>query len=261
MTGTISFEETDGTQIELKGLGMIPYFMWNVAPNPYNIYYGANFVDYIGHIDSPIVMVKPVNGQCYDSFILAQYFGVSIEGAAAADKITLAAIEAILRLPDTVTLADKALVEAARAAYNSIATNEQRALYDKAGYYEKLTAAEKRIADLEYLQNMNEQPTTSTTPEPTDKISMLTVILIIAGAVLAVAIVAVVILQILRRKKNNIGGDPDGEKGADSDTVSSSEAAPNGNDTDGNDIAQALPEGNDSSEEVGSESEESEKEE
>jgi hypothetical protein len=154
-TGEYTFQTLDGKIATENGLGLLPYFMWNAADLPNNIYYGANFIDHIGHIEHPIVMVRPVNGQYYDSFILDQYFSVVIDGAAAADEVTLAAIAAINRLPENLTLADKHLVVAAREAYNRISTMEQRALVTN---YDVLEQAEKRIADLEFLEMQNNQP-------------------------------------------------------------------------------------------------------
>jgi hypothetical protein len=95
-------------------------------------------------------MIRPANGKQYDSFIWGQYFATVVNGAAAADEVTLAAIAAIDALPETVSLEDKALVLAAREAYNKISTLEQRALVTN---YAKLEKAEKRIQDLEYLES------------------------------------------------------------------------------------------------------------
>lgn len=193
-TGTYTFYSSDGTEeVECEGIGIIPYFMWNAGDLPSNIYYGANFVDYVGKADGDLVMVRPVNGQQYDSFILARYFSTTVDGAAAADEITLAAIAAIDRLPETVSLSDKPLVEAARAAYDKISTLEQRALVTN---YAKLTAAEKRIADLEYLENGE----SDTAPEDTDenggssvgfgKVQMMVLGLLLIALVVAAALFA-----------------------------------------------------------------------
>jgi hypothetical protein len=59
--------------------------------------------------------------------------------------VTIAAIKAIDAIPDKVTYEDRAIVEAARAAYDKIATLEQMALVHN---YEKLISAEQRIAAL-----------------------------------------------------------------------------------------------------------------
>ncbi|MBP3666662.1 MAG: leucine-rich repeat protein [Clostridia bacterium] len=156
-TGQYSFTgSAEGEEIYYDGLGIVPYFMWNASDTPSNVYYGANFVDYIGLTEGDLVMIRPVNGRQYDSFIWGQYFATVVDGAAAADDITLAAIAAIDALPETVSLADKPLVMAAREAYDKISTIEQRALVTN---YAKLEQAEKRIKDLEYLENGDETET------------------------------------------------------------------------------------------------------
>ena len=161
-TGEYGFTQTEGGEETVQhGLGIVPYFMWNVADTPQNVYYGANFVDYVGLADGDLVMVRPVNGKQYDSFVFSLYFNTVYDGAAAADSITQAAIDAINALPDPVSLADKPLVIAAREAYDRISTIEQRALVTN---YSKLEQAEKRIKDLEYLQN-GDEPETETLPE------------------------------------------------------------------------------------------------
>ncbi len=148
-TGDYDYYDTDGvTIIQKPGLGILPYFMWNAAEMPSNTYFGASFVDYIGHYRPDLVLVRPANGQNYGSFVMDQYFAMTVDGAAAADKLTLTAINAINALPDPVRLEDKALVEAARSAYDLISTLEQKSLVTN---YTKLTQAEKRIKDLEYL--------------------------------------------------------------------------------------------------------------
>ncbi|MBR3895217.1 MAG: leucine-rich repeat protein [Clostridia bacterium] len=216
-TGDYSIVEADGdTQGKRSGLGIVPYFMWNVVSNPYNVYYGATFSDYIGHIDNSLIMSRPVNGRNYDSFIFAQYFNTSIDGSAAPDEITLAAIAAINALPDVVSLADKALVQAARAAYDKISLHEQRALV--ADYYPKLQEAEKRIANLEYLENGDPVPE----PEPpVEKKPMTTaeILCIVFGSLFLVSTVAIIVLLVLLRKKNKSNTPPsspeDGETAED----------------------------------------------
>ena len=74
-----------------------------------------------------------------------QYFDLTIDGAAGADDVTLAAIAAINAIPERVTYEHKAIVEAARAAYNKIATKEQQALVTN---YDVLISAEQRIKAL-----------------------------------------------------------------------------------------------------------------
>ena len=170
--------------------------MWNATSNPNTVYYGANFVDYVGHVEHPLVMIRPTNGQNYDSFIYGQYFNVVIEGAAAADEITKAAIEAINRLPDPVSLSDKALVQAAREAYDRIASLEQRALVTN---YERLTRAEQRIADLEHLQAppAGEQPTD---PAPGNQApEAWKLLLIVVGSMIVIIVVAALYLSFMHR--------------------------------------------------------------
>ena len=150
-TGQYQYEDTyTGEIVVYDGLGIVPYFMWNATDTPSVIYYGANFVNYVGRVDNTVVMVKPCNGNGYDSFIYGKYFALSVDGAPAADEITLAAIAAINAIPDNVTLADKPIVEAARAAYDKITSHIQRSLVTN---YDKLVQAEQRIKDLEYIQN------------------------------------------------------------------------------------------------------------
>ncbi len=163
-TGEFTFTTVDG-EVIYNGLGIVPYFMWNVSDLPSNAFYGANFVDYIGHINSSILMVRPSNGKNYDSFIFDQYFNMALDGASAADKVTLAAIAAINALPDTITLNDEDLVNAARAAYNKIAGMEQRALVLN---FQKLSDAEKRIAVLKELKGETEPDDPNTEPTPGD---------------------------------------------------------------------------------------------
>ena len=141
-----TYTDYNGNEVAINGMGLVPYFMWNVTGSMYsNIFYGANFVDYVGYVEEKLIMVHPVNGVGYDSYICDMYFDYRIEGPAAPDKITVAAINAIKLIPERVTYEDKAIVEAARAAYNKIATLEQMALVTN---YSELVSAEQRIAAL-----------------------------------------------------------------------------------------------------------------
>ncbi len=140
------YEDFDGTIINAVGMEIVPYFMWNANGGLYsNVLYGATFVDYVGCVEEKLIMVKPVNGVGYDSFICDQYFDYRIDGPAAPDKITVAAIKAIKLIPEKVTLEHKNLVKAAREAYDKIATLEQKALVTN---YSRLVSAEQRIASL-----------------------------------------------------------------------------------------------------------------
>ena len=141
-----SYTDYDGTDVTVVGIGLLPYYMWNSTDGMYsNVFYGANFMDYVGYIDEKITMVRPVNGKNYDSYIYTQYFDLVIDGPAAADPVTMATIRAINAIPEKVSLEDANLVTAARAAYSKIATIEQQALVTN---YSALISAEQRIVAL-----------------------------------------------------------------------------------------------------------------
>ena len=130
----------------VNGTGLIPYYTWNVTDGMYsNVFYGANFVDYVGKVEKKLTMVRPANGQQYDSYIMGYYFDLTINGTNAADSTTLAAINAIKAIPERVSYEQRDLVEAARAAYDKIATIEQQA---QVGNYADLISAEQRIKSL-----------------------------------------------------------------------------------------------------------------
>ena len=183
------------------GLGIIDYFMWNVGTGGgSNYYYGANFVDHVGHVDRQIVMVRPSNGQGYDSFVLGLYFGVTVDGDPAAMQATLEVIALIAQLPDSasVTLADEGAIVAARAAYDGISSVEQKSLVSNV---DRLTAAERALA---YLKTREPQPE----PEPVEEPSAASeffkdnmVGLIIAG-VLLLAVIGLTVWIILLKKNN-----------------------------------------------------------
>ena len=207
-TGEYDFVDQNGNEFIMNGLGIVDYFMWNAADAPYVIYYGASFIDYIGHIENPITMVYPANGKNYDSFVLGQYFDTTVLGAAAADDVTLAAIALIDRLPETVSLEDRALVEEARAAYDAISTIEQRALVTN---YSKLTEAEDRIEKLLALENPEE-----TTPPADDEVQddgkLRTIILIALASVLVAAAVCIIIIDSIRGRKEKLNSELIDEK-------------------------------------------------
>lgn len=153
-----TYTDYDGTEVSIDGTGLLPYYMWNVTGSMYsNVFYGANFIDYVGNVSDKLTMVRPVNGVGYDSYIYSQYFDLAIDGAAGADKVTLAAINAIKAIPEKVSLSDAELVNAARQAYTRIATTEQQALVTN---YADLVSAEQRIAALATSEE-------ETTPEQT----------------------------------------------------------------------------------------------
>ncbi len=157
-----SYTDYDGTEVKIEPMGLLPYYMWNASGGMYsNVYYGANFVDYVGYVDNKLTMIRPVNGQHYETFVMNQYFDTYIDGAAGADKVTLAAIAAIDAIPERVDYSDKHLVEAARAAYNKIATIEQQALVTN---YSKLVSAEQRIIALTPTEEEAEPSPVETKP-------------------------------------------------------------------------------------------------
>ena len=144
-TGDYKFQWYDGSEVVYQGLGIVPFYMIDAYNNYSNTLYGATFVDYIGHGDGDLIMIRPSNGLYYDTFIFEQYFSTVIDGATSASDDTLAAIDAINKLPSPVQLTDKELVEAARAAYDKIVALEQQALVYN---YSTLTKAETRIKAL-----------------------------------------------------------------------------------------------------------------
>ena len=200
----LGYVDNLGNPVSVTGIGIIPYYMLSADSSPTNIFYGASFVDYIGHIENKIAMARPVNARGYDTFIFGQYFGTVVDGGAVKDATTAAAIEAISKLPDKITLASKPLVEEARIAYNKILTNLQKSLVTN---YSKLESAEKIIADLEYLQNQtpNEEPTPELPPEaePENKdYTMLMLTISLGAAVLVIIILlALLIVTVARKKK------------------------------------------------------------
>ena len=221
-TGEYQYQDAyTGDTVIYEGLGIVPYFMWNATDTPTVIYYGANFSDYIGHVENTMVMVAPSNGLFYDSFIYGQYFKVNVAGSVAMDATTQAAIDAINALPESVTLSDKALVEAARAAYDKISSFEQRALVSNLSV---LLAAEQRISDLEYIQNENsgtvnpDAPNAGDTPDGGDNpdgdtagdrteeqtADVMLIAIIALGAALIVTIVIIVVILIAGRKERRI---------------------------------------------------------
>ncbi len=223
-TGQYSFTVAEGEEVYHDGLGIVPYFMWNAADTPQNVYYGANFVDYVGLTEGDLVMVRPVNGKQYDSFVWGQYFATVVNGAAAADEVTLAAIAAIDALPETVSLADKPLVVAAREAYDKISTVEQRALVTN---YAKLEQAEKRIKDLEYLENGEETETETETEMGGGFFEAIPVSAIAMGALALLFFIAAVVFACLYvSKRRALAAAPAPAAGGAEDAASAEAKAP-----------------------------------
>ena len=144
------------------GLGISKYYMWNVTSNYTNFYFGANFVDYIGHENTgKLLMVKPANGKNYDSFIFSQYFSASVNGSTSMMDVTINVVAMINALPSTITLDCEEAIIAAREAYNKLPNIEQQALVSN---YSKLISAEETIV---YLKSRNETPEEPTVEEET----------------------------------------------------------------------------------------------
>ncbi len=217
LPGTGSFGtyfDYEGNEVEIFGTGLIPFYMWNSTDGLYsNVFYGANFVDYVGRVEDKLIMIKPVNGLYYDSYVYGQYFNTVMEGASAADAVTLEAIAAINNLPEQVRYDDKALVEAARAAYNKIATTEQQALVTN---YPALVSAEQRITALTPSDESGEVSEDSESSDSSENAggagNFSKPALFITLGILAVAAIAVIVLNSLKGKKKENGT-------ADTDTV------------------------------------------
>ena len=139
----------NGTVLSKDGLGIVEYYMWNTPSGYYyDVLFGANFVNNVGHLEHKPVMIKPANGEGYDTFMYAQYFSSIESGTVAPTDDTLAAIAAIKNIPnDFIQLSDEELVIAARKAYDKIKLPEQQALISMVER-EKLANAEDTIARL-----------------------------------------------------------------------------------------------------------------
>ncbi len=200
--GTYDVIRWDGEKMPYEGLGVIPYYMLSMSDGKYsNVFHGANFVDYIGHVDKDvnyITMVRPANGQYYDTFIYDQYFSLRYDGAAAADDVTLAAIAAIQKIVDitdagqSITLEHEELVIAARKAYDRIATREQQALVTN---YNALVEAEKRIEALK----VSHETETETTPVEDDA-NIMNDVLAIVTVVVFVGLIVLIVCLIQKKK-------------------------------------------------------------
>jgi hypothetical protein len=165
-----------GTFAGYEGLGITPYYLWNAISSYNNFFYGSNFVDYIGHINNNVVMVKPANGKNYNTFVFDQYFTLAIEGKNALTQMTLNVIAIIEALPTNISLSDEAAVVKARAAYDQIPELEQKALVSN---YNKLTGAESTI---KYLKLQNEPTVTPPTTDDTKEgLPVIVIILIVIG--------------------------------------------------------------------------------
>ena len=196
--------DEDAESYGWDGLGIVKFYMWNMwdstngIPIYSNFYYGANFVNYVGKVNKSIVLVHPVNGQNYESFVMNHYFNLYIAGAAAADDITLEAIKIIASLPEVIQLTDKLAVQLAREAYDKIASYEQRALVAN---YQKLTDAELRLKTLENLAGGGGDNAPEGAPQQGSSINKPAMILaIVFTSVGVLCLLGVVIYLVLKGK-------------------------------------------------------------
>lgn len=193
------YTDYDGNVVEVNGIELVPYYMWNVTSGLYfDVYYGATFIDYVGTLDHKLTMVRPVNGTNYDAFVISQYFDTVIDGANAPDKNTLATIAAIKAIPERVSYEQRAIVENARALYSKIGTLEQQALVSN---YADLVTAEQRIIAL----TPTDEPT-PTEPEVPEKTGLAggVILAIVLGALILAGAIAIVVVALIGSKKNGI---------------------------------------------------------
>lgn len=198
------------------GLGISKYYMWNVASDKTNYYYGANFKDYIGKDTGDIIAVRPNNGQNYDSFIFKQYFGYIINGGLAKKIETINVIDLIASIPSNVTLNDEALVVSIRAMYELL-SNEQKVLV------ENIETLEKAESTITYLKGAVE-------PEPDEpsiivedngfvKFIKNNMVGLIISAVLLVVIVVLLVLLLKKNKQNKSLGIDSKQENAEKNTL------------------------------------------
>ena len=189
-----TYTDYDGNEVQITGLGIVPFFMWNATGEMYsNVFYGATFVNYVGKVENKLTMVRPVNGVGYDSFICNQYFDLTIDGPAAPDDSAVDAINAIKAIPKRVTYEDKALVDSARNAYEKIATIQQQALVEN---YSELVSAEQRIKALDPAAQKKDESHI----EKNSKSNALVWILVLA----AIAIFVVSAILLIKKFKRQI---------------------------------------------------------
>ena len=193
-----TYTDYDGEEVPIEGIGVVPYYMWNITDGMYfDMFYGANFVDYVGKVEEKLAMIRPVNGKGYDSFIYGNYFELTLDGPAAPDDAAVAAIKAIDAIPDRVTYEDRAYVEAARAAYSKVATTLQQALVTN---YADLISAEQRITALtpaEEGEGTEEPAPTEPAEEKSEGGSAGVILCVLVGVV---AMGAAMVMLIKKRK-------------------------------------------------------------
>jgi len=205
-----------------SGLSISKYYMWNIGTHYNNYYYGANFVNYVGKVDSNLTMVYPANGSNYTEFIYGKYFNTMMQGPHAATARTLAVIAQIEALPSQITLSHKDLVAAARSAYNELGVISQQALVTN---YEKLTSAE---ATIEYLSARNNNSSSEDSSADNDNGGVPVVLWIVIPCVLIVAAAGVVYFMVF--KKKNLGKTENDATAEDKDEQTEESLEDNSND-------------------------------
>ena len=185
------------------GLKVVDFQMWNADAT--SVLYGANFVAEIGtaagratHEAKTLVMVRPINGTGYDSFIYGQYFDVTMDGPTATSDEAQRIIELIDALPNPVSLDDEEMVVYIRSLYDALNPDQQACVYN--ANLNTLTAAENRIIFLHSQEPAPEDPGDQKQPS----LLWLYIVLAVVGVA---AIAAVVTVLLLKKKKN--GSDPE----------------------------------------------------
>lgn len=115
-----------------------------------------NFYDLFGTFRG-IFMSKPSNGVGYDNYIWENYFEHIFDGPAAADAYTFSVINAIDGIGEVLSYSEEleARIKAARDLYDGISSDSQKLLVTN---YEKLTDAEKKLAEWKGSGDDNEKP-------------------------------------------------------------------------------------------------------
>ena len=186
-----TYKDYDGNDVAIEGEGFVPFFMWNATGGMYsNVFYGANFKNYVGYVKNKVAMIRPTNGVGYDNYIYDHYFKMQLDGTIAADPTTVAAIKAISLLPSKATEEHRSLVEAARAAYDKIPTVLQQGLVSN---YADLVTAEQRLA----AQNEEASaPAEDTAPEKNTGWILWLIIGLLAAGLLA--LIAVLVIRLIK---------------------------------------------------------------
>ncbi len=199
------YDNNDGIATDF-GLKIVDYRSYIVDTS--SVLYGANFIAPIGtpegrqvHAAKKLVMIRPINGTGYENFLYSQYFDLVEDGPTARNDAAQEVLDRIAALPATVTLDDRAEVEAIRALYDVLPADQQACVTN----YNKLTSAENRIRNL----LAEEQPPAE--EEPKDSSPWLWIALVGSVAVVAAA-AAVVATLLLRGKKAPEGGEPEEEQ-------------------------------------------------